>query len=163
MNSSIYLANRLREVLTEGKWVTGTNVKAQLIDLNWKDATESVNGLNSIALLTFHLHYYIEGVTKVFEGGPLEIRDAHSFDAPPIQSEEDWNALTQRFCTDAETLIQLVEEMPENRLMENFAGEKYGSIQRNIDAMIEHCYYHLGQMLIIKKLIDQGKNGHSIA
>jgi Protein of unknown function (DUF1572) len=162
MNSSGYLANRLREVLTEGKWVTGTNVKDQIIHLNWKDAIESVNGLNSIALLTFHIHYYIDGVMNVFEGGPLEIRDVHSFDAPPIQSADDWNDLIHRFCVDAEKFIQLVEKLSAEKLMEDFVGEKYGSIHRNIDAMIEHCYYHLGQMLIIKKLIDQAKNGESI-
>ena len=34
------LANRLKEVLTEGKWVIGTNFKAQIEDLNWKEATK---------------------------------------------------------------------------------------------------------------------------
>ncbi|MFC5046135.1 DUF1572 domain-containing protein [Aquimarina hainanensis] len=157
MKTSEYLANRLREVLTDGKWVTGTNFKEQILNIDWKDAIETVYDLNSIAKLTFHIHYYIDGVTKVLQGGPLEIRDAFSFDAPPITSEEDWNKLTHRFCTDAEKLISIVGEMTEDKLSECFVYEKYGTYKRNIDVMIEHTNYHLGQILIIKKLINKKK------
>ena len=34
MNLNVYLADRLREVFTEGKWVLGTNFKEQIIDLD---------------------------------------------------------------------------------------------------------------------------------
>ena len=39
MNLSQLLANRLKEVLTEGQWVIGTNFKAQIEDLDWKEAS----------------------------------------------------------------------------------------------------------------------------
>lgn len=48
-----------------------------------------------------------------------------------------------------------MEEMTDDRLLESFVDEKYGTYQRNIDVMIEHTYYHLGQILIIKKLINK--------
>lgn len=155
MNNTATLANRLKEVLTEGKWITGTNYKEQIENLNWKDAIKSIDDLNSIAKLIFHIHYYIQGVNKVLEGGLLDIKDKYSFDAPPIESEKDWMDLKDKFCLDAEKLIQLVEEMPEQKLTENFADEKYGNYHRNIDIMIEHSYYHLGQILLIKKLISK--------
>ena len=44
--------------------------------------------------------------------------------------------------------------MPEERLDENFVDEKYGNYTRNIDGMIEHSYYHLGQISLIKKIIN---------
>ncbi|MGB1204474.1 MAG: DUF1572 domain-containing protein [Chitinophagales bacterium] len=155
MKAIISLTNRLKEVLTEGKWVTGTNFKEQIIDMDWKDAATSIDGLNSVAQLTFHIHYYIAGVSQVFEGGPLDIRDKYSFAAPPITSEKDWLDLVNQFCLDAEKFIQLVEEMPDEKLSEFFFDEKYGTYQRNINLMIEHCYYHLGQVLIIKKLVGR--------
>lgn len=34
-----------------------------------------------------------------------------------------------------------------------FVNEKYGTYLRNIDGLIEHSYYHLGQITLIKKLI----------
>jgi len=157
MKTSEYLANRLREVLTNGEWVTGTNFKEQILNTHWRDAVESLYDLNSIAKLTFHIHYYIKGVTKVLQGGPLEISDKYSFDAPPIRSEADWNHLTDRFCTDSEKFISLIEEMTEDELLASFVDKKYGNYQRNIDLMIEHTYYHLGQILIIKKLINKRK------
>ena len=38
-----------------------------------------------------------------------------------------------------------------------FVDQKYGDYQRNIDLMIEHAYYHLGQILILKKLLNKRK------
>ena len=64
MNLNVYLADRLREVFTEGKWVLGTNFKEQIIDLDWNQATQKIDNLNTIANLTFHIHYYIAGVAK---------------------------------------------------------------------------------------------------
>lgn len=157
MKTTESLANRLREVLTEGKWITGTNYKEQITNMDWNDAVKSIDDLNSIAKLTFHINYYIEGVTKVFTGGSLEIKDKYSFDAPPIKSRKEWEDLVLKFCYDSEEFIRLVEEFPEHKLSEYFVDEKYGSYKRNIDAMIEHCYYHLGQILLIKKLIQKRK------
>ena len=78
MNKIESLTTRLKEVLTEGKWVTGTNFKEQITNLHWKDAILSMGGLNSVAQLTFHIHYYIAGVIQVLEGGPLEIKDKYN-------------------------------------------------------------------------------------
>tara|TARA_R110002050_G_scaffold141251_2_gene266324 strand:+ start:31253 stop:31570 length:318 start_codon:yes stop_codon:yes gene_type:complete len=105
MKSNEYLANRLKETLTKGKWVIGSNFKEQIIDLDWKDATKKVADLNTIADLTFHVHYYIAGVIKVLEGGPLTIKDKFSFDSPPFKSSQDWKNLVHQFCSDSEKLI----------------------------------------------------------
>jgi hypothetical protein len=43
--------------------------------------------------------------------------------------------------------------MPNDKLDSVFVYEKYGSYRRNIDAIIEHAYYHLGQIVLIKKMI----------
>ncbi|WP_435624071.1 DinB family protein [Flagellimonas sp.] len=158
MKPAQLLANRLKEVLTEGKWVIGTNFKAQIADLNWKEATQKMHGLNTIADLTFHTSYYIVGVINVLEGGNLEIRDKYSFDYPPIMSEQDWKNLVNKFCGDAERLIQLVENLPEEKLQETFVDEKYGTYLRNIDVIIEHSYYHFGQVVLLRKMIERDEN-----
>ncbi|MCH2196362.1 DUF1572 family protein [Kordia sp.] len=157
-NPSKSLANRLREVYTEGKWVTGTNVKEQIMNTSWQDAVKSIHGLNSIAALTFHLHYYIAGVTQVLEGGTLDIKDKYSFDAPPITSEQDWKDRIDLYNNSIMKFISLVENMSEAQLFENFVLEKYGTYHRNIDVQIEHAYYHLGQILLIKKMIGNSES-----
>lgn len=151
------LTSRLDEVFLNGKWVLGTNFKEQISNLDWKDVTKRVNDLNSIAAITFHIHYYIAGVSKVFEGHPLEIKDKYSFDAPPITSKQDWDQLVDLFCSDTEKFINLVGKMSGEKLIQDFVDPQYGTYQRNIDAMIEHTYYHLGQIILIKKLL---KNKH---
>ena len=153
MKLNEYLANRLKEIFTEGKWVLGTNFKEQIIDLDWKQATQKINDFNTIADLTFHIHYYIAGVAKVLEGGTLDIRDKYSFDFPPLTSEQDWRDLVNRYCSDSEKFISLIENMTNEKLLSDFVDEKYGTYYRNIDVMIEHTYYHLGQIILIKKRI----------
>ncbi|MBX2928079.1 MAG: DinB family protein [Saprospiraceae bacterium] len=156
MKATTQVANRFREVLLNGEWVVNTNFKAQLSDLTWEQATHKIGNLNTIALLTFHIHYYIGGVLNVLEGGTLDIKDKYSFDLEPIQSQEDWDALRNRLFRDSERYADLVEQMPEERLHEVFVDEKYGNYQRNLDAMIEHSYYHLGQIVMLKKLLPAG-------
>ncbi|WP_347375127.1 DUF1572 domain-containing protein [Aequorivita sp. Q41] len=157
MRLNEYLTNRLKEVFTEGKWIVGTNFKEQIFDLNWKDAIHKVEDFNTIADLTFHIHYFIAGVAKVLEGGSLDIKDKFSFDSPPINSEQDWRNLVQTFCSDSEKFIRLVENMTDEKLKDSFVDEKYGTYYRNIDVMIEHTYYHLGQIILIKKRIIKEK------
>ncbi len=156
MKLNKYLANRLKKIFTEGKWVVGTNFKEQIFDLNWSEATQKIENFNTIADLTFHIHYYIAGVGKVLEGGSLDIRDKFSYDSPPIRSEQDWRELVNKFCSDSEKFISLVEKMTDEKLLSDFVDKKYGTYFRNIDVMIEHTYYHLGQIMLIKKRIKNG-------
>ena len=101
-----------------------------------------------------HIHYYINGVKNVFKGGTLDIKDQFSFDFPPIQSQQEWNDFLQKFWNDAEEFASLIEQMPDEKLNEDFVNPKYGTYLRNIDGMIEHSYYHLGQISLIKKLLN---------
>lgn len=154
MSSTAQLANRFREVTLDGLWIANTNFKNQLSDVSWEQATAKIDSLNTIAMLTFHIDYYIAGLINVFEGGNLEIRDQFSFDLPPIESPEQWESLKSKFLSDAEKFADLLEKMPDSKMNEGFVDEKYGTYLRNIDGMIEHCYYHLGQITLIKKLLN---------
>ncbi|MDC8102240.1 DUF1572 domain-containing protein [Chryseobacterium rhizosphaerae] len=153
MSSAVQLSKRFREVLLDGLWIANTNFKDQLSGVSWEQAVTKVSSLNTIAMLTFHIHYYIAGIINVFEGGALEIKDQYSFDLPVIESQAQWEELLSRLWADAEKFAGLVEQIPDDQLDEVFADEKYGTYRRNIDGMIEHSYYHLGQITLIKKLL----------
>jgi len=153
MELSKYLADRLKEVFIEGKWVSGTNFKEQIIDLDWNQATQKIDSFNTIADLTFHIDYYIAGMIKVLKGGALDIKDKYSFDSPTIKSDRDWKNLINKFCFDSKEFIELVEKMSDEKLVSSFVDKQYGTYYRNIDVMIEHTYYHLGQIIMIKKEI----------
>jgi len=155
MARNLAIANRLREVLLNGKWVANTNFKEQILSVSWEQAIQKVGNLNTIALLTFHINYYLGGLLNVFAGGNLEIKDKYSFDLPEIRSEKDWIKLVNDFLSNSEMFAKQVEQMDESMLDQPFVNEKYGSYLRNIEGVIEHSYYHLGQVSLIKKMIVQ--------
>ncbi|AYZ14593.1 DinB family protein [Chryseobacterium arthrosphaerae] len=153
MSAVSQLSKRFREVLLDGLWIANTNFKDQLSDVSWEQAVIKIDSLNTIAMLTFHIDYYIAGLVQVFEGGELEIKDKFSFDLPAVKSQEQWESLLNKLWADSENFASLLEQMPDSKLDEVFVDEKYGTYRRNIEGMIEHSYYHLGQITLIKKLL----------
>jgi len=148
------IANRFKEIILDGKWVANTNFKHQLEGLNWKVATQKINSMNTISLLAQHIHYYIAGVLIVLKGGALEIRDKYSFDFPIIHNGDEWETFLTRFWSDAEEFYESVKNLPDEQLDKVFVDEKYGTFERNIEGIIEHSYYHLGQIVLLKKLLS---------
>jgi hypothetical protein len=155
MTRNIAVANRVREVLLDGRWIANTNYKEQILSIDWEQAIRKVGNLNTIAALIFHINYYLAGLLRVFNGGKLDIKDKYSFDLPAIRSEADWAKLVNDFLSNAEQFANKVEQMADSDLDQTFVDEKYGSYLRNIEAVIEHSYYHLGQISLIKKMIMQ--------
>ena len=153
MTTCILLAERLREVYLNGRWIANTNFKEQLESITWNQAIYKIENLNSIAELTYHINYYFSGLLKAFEKGKLEIHDKFSYDVTPINSHNDWNLLVVEFLDNATEFSKSIENMDESFLSKPFIDEKYGSYLRNIEGIIEHSYYHLGQIVMLKKLV----------
>ena len=156
MNLTSQIARHFREVHFGGNW-TSVNLKDSLAGITWQEATTKVDSLNTIAALVYHINYYVSAVLKVLEGGPLDAHDKYSFDLPLIQSREDWEKLLTKTWTDAEHFASLIEQLPESKLEKDFSEEKYGSYYRNLHGIIEHTHYHLGQIVLIKKIMLAGK------
>jgi hypothetical protein len=150
------IAKHFREIFFGGNW-TCSNLKENLKDVSWKEATTKVQSFNTIATLTFHVHYFVAAALKVMQGGPLDANDKYSFDHPLISSQEDWQKMQGKIWDDAENLAVLIEQLPESKLWENFTDEKYGNYYRNLHGIIEHTHYHLGQIAIIKKIVQSSE------
>lgn len=156
MKSAQELAKRFREIHLNGKWVANTNFKLTLADVTLKQATTQIGTLNTIALLTFHVNYYLAGIINFFETGKLEIHDKHSFELKELTSEEEWTQLVNDLLENAEQFAIHLEQMTDDQLEQTFVDEKYGTYRRNMEGMIEHGYYHLGQISLLKKLVTEG-------
>lgn len=152
MSLTQQIAKHLRDVHFGGNWTT-SNLRDNLADVTWQQATTRVESFNTIAILVYHVNYFVDAVLKVLQGGPLDANDKYSFDHPPILSQEDWQKMLDKVWADAESLAVLIEQLPESKLEEHFVDEKYGSYYRNLHGVIEHMHYHLGQIVIIKKLL----------
>ena len=154
MENNRELAKRFSDVILNNSWVANNSYKNQLIDLPLEVVLFKHQSLHSIAALTQHVHYYIAGILNVFNGGNLDIKDIYSFDFPPIHTIEQWHTFLAVFWTDAASFTQKLEEMDENTLNSIFVKKEYGTYHFNINTLIEHSYYHLGQIVLIKKLIS---------
>ena len=150
MSLTKQIAKHFREVHFGGNW-TCSNLKDQLADINWQQATTQIYSLNTIATLLYHINYFVSAAIRVLQEEPINAHDKFSFDHPPIHSQDDWKNLIEKALTDAEKFASLIEKLPESMLREKFEYEKYGNYYRNIHGIIEHTHYHLGQIAMIKK------------
>lgn len=155
-DSLTYLSKHFRDVHFGGNW-TCVNLKDTLLNINWLHATTPVYSLNTIAMLVFHVNYYVVAITDVLTGKPLTSQDKFSFDLKPITSEEEWQLLIHKTLQDAEHLAVLIENLNPSYLDLEFTDPKYGTYYRNLLGVIEHTHYHLGQISILKKIITETK------
>lgn len=152
MHTSAQIATHLRTVHFGGNW-TDVCLKDKLTDVTWEQATRRVEGFHTIAELVFHTNYFVQATLKVLEGGPLDAKEAESFDHPPIASQHDWDNLLEQVWTDAEHLAAAIERLPDSRLGEPFVKAQYGTWYRCLHGPIEHLHYHLGQIAMMKALV----------
>jgi hypothetical protein len=154
MSLSQQIAKHFKDVHFGGNW-TFSNLKDQLVDVSWQQATTQIYSLNTIATLVLHINYFVGAALNVLKGEPLNAHDKYSFDHPPIHSQTDWENMLNKVWTEAEQFASLVEQLPESKLWETFSEEKYGNYYRNIHGIIEHSHYHLGQIVLLKKILLQ--------
>ena len=151
------IAKHLRDLHFGKNW-TWSYIKQHLDQITWQQAITKVYSLNTIAVLVYHINYYIKGQIDFLEKGTLDIQDKFSFDCPPIRSENDWQRLKEKTFTEAEKLAKLIEQINDSQLWEFFKEEKYGNYYRNFHGLIEHSHYHLGQIVIIKNILLARQN-----
>ena len=154
MSLTKQIAKHFREVHFGGNW-TSVNLKDTLDGITWQQATTKVNSFNTIAALVYHINYFVKATLMVLQEQPLDAHDKYSFDLPPISSQQDWESLLKNSWADAEKFATLVEQLPESKLAEDFWDNKYGNYYRNLHGVIEHTHYHLGQIVLIKKILLQ--------
>ena len=152
MDHSAKLSKHFKAVHFGGNW-SDSNLKEVLIDVTLEEALTKIGSLNTILALTFHLKYYVDGVLSVLEGGALTIRDKFSYDHPDLKDEHEWQAFLEEFWEAANRFGQQVGMLNPLQIEADFSDPKYGDYFSNILGIIEHQHYHLGQIVLLKKLI----------
>ncbi len=156
MNTPQTIAKHLHELFFGNSW-TGShcNITTQLEGITWKQATQQVEGFNSIATLLYHLSYYVTIQKGVLLGEGLNGSDKESFETPSVTDEASWDSLKQHVFKDVDVVCGLLQEFPEDQLQNDFDVPKYGSNLRNFMGLLEHSYYHLGQIVLLKKMVSK--------
>jgi uncharacterized damage-inducible protein DinB len=153
MNATQQLAKHIRDLHFGGNW-TVSCLKDLTADLSWKQSVQKVSNFNTIVGLVYHINYFVKAVIPVLEGKALDAHDKYSYDHPPIHSQEDWESFLQEVWKDAERFAQLVENLEEKILWDDFTKKKYGNYYRNLLGIIEHSHYHMGQIAMIRKMVQ---------
>jgi hypothetical protein len=157
MNFSQQLAKQFKDVHFGGNW-TAVNLQDVLTDVTFEEAMSKYDSFNTIAALVFHIHYYVREVTGVLEGLPLTAKDENSFNMPGMNNEAEWKSFLDSVWKTARHFAGLVENLPDDKLNENFSDVKYGTFYRNLAGITEHAHYHLGQIVILKKVLRAQSN-----
>lgn len=152
MNITQHMAKHFHDVHFGGNWTT-TNVYDILKDVTLSEALAHVESCNTIATLAFHINYFVLALNQVLRGEHLTANDTFSFSHPTFSSPQDWQNFLDKIFDDAREAVALIELLPENNIFEPFFDTKYGNYYRNINGIIEHTHYHLGQIVLIKKLL----------
>ncbi len=146
------IARHIREVYFGKNWTAGY-LRQHIDDVTWQEAVTKIDGINTIASLVYHIHYYLRAVQKVFDGENYYADDQVSFDHPPIESEEEWQYFLQTIYGEVEAFAQKVEDIGDDKILKPLDAVGKDSYFRKIHGIIEHAHYHIGQIAVIKKLV----------
>ncbi|SJZ87172.1 DinB family protein [Sediminibacterium ginsengisoli] len=135
-----------------GTW-TEVNVAGVLADVSYNEAAVvTVATPNSIASIVRHLLFWNRVMIQRIEGVQPEIPAANGFDVPPVQSDADWKALIKNMLASAAELALAIKNTDDTKLeMPIIAG--FTTTYKNLQGTVEHIHYHLGEIMILKKLI----------
>jgi hypothetical protein len=146
------LARHIREIHFGDNW-TDSAMQDVLKDITWQQAiSKPIPSANSIAELVFHMNFYLDYVHRNFKNEFLTFEQADTFNAPMLQSEADWQKLLQKTWADAEAFAQTVEQIPVEQ-MHIVIPPRNNSFYKNTHGVVEHNHYHLGQIVLLKKMV----------
>ena len=86
------------------------------------------------------------------QGTAVQINDANGYDHPPLNTEVDWQNLKSDNIQSAHELASAIRQFDEAKLLEPILPN-YSTAYKNLQGSVEHVHYHLGQIVILKKLI----------
>jgi len=153
MKQTERIANNLRTCFFGKNW-PGVALKPIIENSSFELATKRVNEAHTIYELCFHIIYYLKGASQVLNGHPLNIKDKYSFDTPELEGDLAWNEFQQEMWDIVETLASQIEKLDDAILEYEFENEIYGDYGRNLWGLVEHSYYHIGQISLIQKRLS---------
>ena len=143
-----HLGHHFRQAYFGGSF-SERHLAGELRDLSLAQARRSVNGGNSVLAIVYHLHFYVRGVASVLQGGPLDMRDGASWETPAVETEEEWRGFVAEVLAEGEVLAKALEALDEDAAWAPFYRPANAPVLTNALGVLEHVYYHLGQIVLI--------------
>lgn len=147
------LSRNLLQVYVGTNW-TERNLKDVLEKITYAESNHEFSFSASIKTLAFHLHYFAKVTLEALKTGKLIAHDRDSWKAEHIDSEEKWNALIQELIQIGKDFSHHIKGMTDEEMLDFLDDPKYGSTYDNVQGIIEHHHYHLGQISLLKNMIQ---------
>ncbi len=148
------IAQHLKQVYEGDNW-TDVSIEASIKDIDWKQAQQQTEASpNTIASLIHHLLYWNGIIMQRMKGETPVIPAENGYDVPFLNSDEEWNVLKEKTHQSFKTLAEAIKNFPEEKLTGNYSPAIPSTYYRNFQGIIEHAHYHLGQIVVLKNLIE---------
>ena len=150
MTLAQHLGKHFRQAYFGGSF-TERNLRDELSAIPLAAARRTTAGGNSVIAIVYHLHFYVRGVAGVLGGGPVDTRDRASWETPAIDTEGDWRAFVTEVLTEGEAFAKTLEALPDEELWKPFYRPTNAATLTNALGILEHVYYHLGQVVLLAR------------
>ena len=152
MKITSLIAQHLTDVHEGNNW-TDVNIADTLKDVTADEAMMVTKASpNTIASLLHHITFWNRLMIKRMRGVNVLVDEHNGYNVPPLQTEDDWQQQQIDNNLSAHELAASMAGFDESKLFEPLLKDG-SSAYKNFQGTVEHVHYHLGQMLILKKLI----------
>lgn len=146
-----YISKLVNDQYNGDPWI-GVSISETLKGVDAAMAAQNIHGLNSIWQIVQHMVCWRETLLRRLEGqdapSPADNFIVHVTDP----SDHAWKLVLQRLQTSQDSINNFLLEGVTN-LYEPPAGSDYTRYEL-MEAILQHDAYHLGQIVIIKKMLQ---------
>jgi len=130
-------------------WV-GETLMGTLKNISPEKAAKKIDPWNSIWEITNHIINWRENVLKRVQGNITNAPRNNYFEPVKDQSEQAWKKTLQSLKDSQDHWIAFLEKMSEADL-EKIYPDNNASYYHNIQGILQHDAYHLGQIILLAK------------
>lgn len=156
MKITSLIAQHLLDVHEGNNW-TEVSIADTLSDVTKAEAVMLTQASpNTIAALLHHITFWNRLMIQRMNGIDVKDEDKNGYNVPLLQTEEDWLHEIVDNNISSHELALATDNFDENKLSDPLI-QGGSSAYKNLQGTVEHVHYHLGQIVIIKKLIRNTK------
>lgn len=153
------IADQLKRAYSGNAW-HGPSLLEALADVTAEQAlAKPIPNSHSIWELVLHIAAWEDAVRERLENGPMATPADGDFPEITDQSETGWRNILTLLEQRHQALLNVMKNFPGERLNEKLGAENDPltatgySAYYNLHGVIQHNIYHIGQIILLKKLV----------
>ena len=153
MNSELNKIDRLFDEIADGNNWTGINIQHALLDIPAAIATQRINQAHlNIAELLSHLTCWNKVMVSRLDNQNHQPAKEEDFPEIGKLTDGEWEDMKLEFFRSIHLLRGRLENH-EDKILDEPMFEGASDAYRNLHGQIGHLHYHLGQIVLLKKLL----------